>query len=133
MTSPGTSAAPVRLAPMSAAAPALPARQIRGVLVELAGPGTVHHVYEGRNTIGRDPDSSDIVLDEPRISKLHAILVIEQDQAILLDAASANGTRVDGVELRHDKATLPAQSLLQFDERAFAFLFIPQAMFAKLS
>jgi S-DNA-T family DNA segregation ATPase FtsK/SpoIIIE len=112
------------------AAAVTPGRTIRGVLVELGGAGSIYRVYEGKNTIGRDPDSSEIVLNESRISKLHAIVVVDKDQAYVLDVASANGTRVNGAELRSDKASLPTQSVLQFGSRAFAFLFIPKSLFA---
>jgi ABC transport system ATP-binding/permease protein len=43
--------------------------------------------------VGRDPQS-DLVVDEPRVSWLHAILRLEQDQWLLEDMGSTNGTFV---------------------------------------
>jgi len=42
---------------------------------------------------GRDPQS-DIVVDEPRVSWLHAILMVEHGRWLLADASSTNGTFV---------------------------------------
>ncbi len=41
--------------------------------------------------VGRDPQS-DIVVDEPRVSWLHAILMVEHGRWLLADASSTNGT-----------------------------------------
>jgi ABC transport system ATP-binding/permease protein len=43
--------------------------------------------------LGRDPQS-DLVVDEPRVSWLHAILRLEHDQWLLEDVGSTNGTFV---------------------------------------
>jgi ABC-type multidrug transport system ATPase subunit len=53
--------------------------------------------------LGRDPES-DLVVDEPRVSWLHAILRLEGDQWLLEDVGSTNGTwlgprRVERVEI----------------------------------
>ncbi len=56
--------------------------------------------------VGRDPQS-DLVVDEPRVSWLHAILRLEHDRWLLEDVGSTNGTfvgqqRVQRVEFTED-------------------------------
>ena len=56
--------------------------------------------------VGRDPQS-DLVVDEPRVSWLHAILRLEHDRWLLEDVGSTNGTfvgqqRVQRVEITED-------------------------------
>jgi pSer/pThr/pTyr-binding forkhead associated (FHA) protein len=46
-------------------------------------------------TIGRDP-SSDLVLDDPAVSRQHASIVAEGGHLFVIDAGSARGTWVDG-------------------------------------
>lgn len=46
-------------------------------------------------TIGRMPGSS-IVIDDPKVSRQHAQVYLDQDQVILTDLGSTNGTFVNG-------------------------------------
>jgi len=46
-------------------------------------------------TIGRDP-SNDLVLDDPNISRFHAVINRAGDDVVLRDLSSRNGTRIDG-------------------------------------
>jgi putative peptide zinc metalloprotease protein len=48
--------------------------------------------------IGRGP-ASDLVLDDPSVSRAHAQIVVDQDGATLEDAGSSYGTFVDGRQL----------------------------------
>jgi pSer/pThr/pTyr-binding forkhead associated (FHA) protein len=41
--------------------------------------------------VGRDPES-DVAMDDPRVSWQHAVLRMEQDQWLLEDLGSTNGT-----------------------------------------
>jgi pSer/pThr/pTyr-binding forkhead associated (FHA) protein len=63
-----------------------------------------------RLTIGRDP-SADIVLDDPGASRHHADLVRGDRAWSIIDAGSANGTRVDGVSVREH--SLPPGSRIE--------------------
>ena len=49
-------------------------------------------------TIGRAP-ASDLVLDDPSVSRAHAEIVVDEDTAVLEDAGSSYGTFVDGRQL----------------------------------
>jgi putative peptide zinc metalloprotease protein len=48
--------------------------------------------------IGRAP-ASDVLLDDPSVSRAHAEIVVDQDGAVLQDVGSSYGTFVDGREL----------------------------------
>jgi len=52
----------------------------------------------GRHTIGRS-ESCDITLDEKRVSRTHAEVLVEGDRVTLVDRNSTNGTYRDGVRL----------------------------------
>jgi pSer/pThr/pTyr-binding forkhead associated (FHA) protein len=49
----------------------------------------------GVNTIGREP-SSTVCINDPSVSRGHARIIIENDEATLEDLASKNGTYVMG-------------------------------------
>jgi FHA domain len=59
----------------------------RGQVMDLAG-GTV--------LVGRDP-SSDLVLDDPHVSRTHAVIRTLGDQTVVEDLGSSGGTTVNGV------------------------------------
>lgn len=55
--------------------------------------------FEGTLLVGR-AESNDVRLDDPSVSKLHARVLLGSDGVpLLVDAASTNGTFVDGVRL----------------------------------
>jgi hypothetical protein len=60
--------------------------------------GTRHHADLGPNRVllGRATEC-DITLDEPEVSRRHAIIHREQQRTWITDLGSANGTTVDGV------------------------------------
>jgi ABC-type multidrug transport system ATPase subunit len=61
--------------------------------------------------VGRDPQS-DIVVDEPRVSWQHAILRLADDQWLLEDVGSTNGTFVGGQRVRRVEITGACQARL---------------------
>jgi FHA domain-containing protein/uncharacterized protein DUF1707 len=72
----------------------------------------------GSYTVGRAPDC-DLVLDHPTVSRYHARLRRDPDGWVLVDAASTNGTRVNGwrvegaQQVRHgDRVSFGALTLL---------------------
>ena len=50
---------------------------------------------QGETVIGRDPGSQ-VCIDEPSVSRRHAIIATSHDRAVLRDLGSRNGTFVDG-------------------------------------
>jgi pSer/pThr/pTyr-binding forkhead associated (FHA) protein len=63
--------------------------------------GQVHRVHGG-TTIGRD--RAKIILRDPKVSRPHAKFTIEDDQFIIWDFGSENGTFVNDEQIRGAKA-----------------------------
>jgi len=59
--------------------------------------GQVHRVHQGA-TIGRD--QAKIVIRDPKVSRPHAKFTIEDDQFVIWDFGSENGTFVNGERIR---------------------------------
>jgi pSer/pThr/pTyr-binding forkhead associated (FHA) protein len=94
-------------------------RQIppKAVLRGVSGPlfGKIVAI-QGRLVIGRGEDC-DLVLDEPEMSRKHAMIEINQTEIYLRDLGSANGTFVNGVQVRD--AQLHTGDQLAFDRNRF--------------
>jgi pSer/pThr/pTyr-binding forkhead associated (FHA) protein len=89
----------------------------RAVLRGVSGPyfGKVVPIV-GRLTIGRG-EECDLVLDEPEMSRKHAMIEISAGEIYLRDQGSANGTFVNGVQVRD--AALYTGDQLAFDRNRF--------------
>ena len=66
--------------------------------------------------IGRGSDC-DLVLDEPEMSRRHAVIENSGDGMYLRDLGSANGTFVNGVQVRN--AVLHPDDQIAFDQNRF--------------
>ncbi|HXG94237.1 MAG TPA: FHA domain-containing protein [Blastocatellia bacterium] len=53
-----------------------------------------------RVVIGRDPSQCQIVLENPMVSKRHAMIEVNNHQATIIDLDSRNGTFVNGVQIK---------------------------------
>jgi DNA segregation ATPase FtsK/SpoIIIE, S-DNA-T family len=61
------------------------------------GAGATIDLPPGRHTVGRDPETADVVLDDPTISGSHARLDVSPDGVVVVaDLESRNGTVVEG-------------------------------------
>ena len=70
----------------------------------------------GRLVIGRGSDC-DLVLDEPEMSRRHAVIENSGDGVFLRDLGSSNGTFVNGVQVRN--AVLHPDDQIAFDQNRF--------------
>ena len=70
----------------------------------------------GKLVIGRDNDC-DLILDEPEMSRRHAVIEHAGDVIFLRDLGSANGTFVNGVQVRD--AVLHPDDQIAFDHNRF--------------
>jgi len=89
----------------------------RAVLRGVSGPyfGKIVPI-PGRIVIGRGSEA-DLALDEPEMSRKHAALEVSADGLYLRDLGSANGTYVNGVQVRD--ACLYSGDQLSFDRNRF--------------
>lgn len=82
-----------------------------------------------RLIIGRDP-SCDLVIDDPNVSRLHAVIYREGRRFVIADAGSSKGLRADGT--RWLRKRLEAGTLLQFGDVA-ARVVAPESPVASIS
>jgi putative peptide zinc metalloprotease protein len=66
--------------------------------LDLVLPGGEHVPLDRSLAIGRAP-ASDLVLEDPSVSRAHAEIVVDEDGAMLQDVGSSYGTFVDGRQL----------------------------------
>lgn len=65
----------------------------------LSGPVGTFHVMPGSEVrAGRDAGQCAIVINDPRVSSVHAVLKVENGQLLVRDAGSSHGTFVDGTQ-----------------------------------
>ena len=74
------------------------AQQPTGVLLHLdviAGPatGSSYNLQEGNSMLGRSPDST-LFIDDPTVSRAHAMVRVEDGETFLVDLGSRGGTRI---------------------------------------
>jgi DNA-binding NtrC family response regulator len=76
--------------------------QVRGFALEIAsGPDQGKSLRgEKRSLLFGTHPSSDLVLTDPHVSRLHARLDVEDAEYVIRDLGSTNGTRVGGVRIR---------------------------------
>lgn len=107
-------AAPVDVADTATRARQLPARVVlRGVSGSYFGKIVP---VRGRLLIGRGNDCG-LILDEPEMSRHHAVIENAGDGVYLRDLGSANGTFVNGVQVRD--AVLHTDDQIAFDRNRF--------------
>ena len=51
----------------------------------------------GQLVVGRDPTQCQVILNEQRVSSVHAVLTFDGSQVMVQDRGSNNGTTVNGV------------------------------------
>jgi hypothetical protein len=82
------------------------------VWATLEGPTTLE-VRHNRSIIGRSP-GADVVVDDPSVSRRHALLWRQDDRVLMRDLESANGTTIDSTAVGGKPVTVPDGSLVTF-------------------
>jgi pSer/pThr/pTyr-binding forkhead associated (FHA) protein len=75
------------------------------------------HALAGEVRVGRSADC-DVTIEDPRVSRNHALLRVEEPQVMLEDLGSANGTLVNGLKLV-GSVELADGDEVQFDKYKF--------------
>lgn len=81
-------------------------------------PGKVFQIHNARITIGRV--DCDVTLEDPKLSRQHALIAISGNAARLEDLASTNGTFVDGRQI--DQADLDDRTEFRVGDHVLLFL-----------
>jgi pSer/pThr/pTyr-binding forkhead associated (FHA) protein len=84
--------------------------------------GTVYAVPKPRMTIGRG--NTDIVVDDPMISRTHCALEVSDDGIRVLDLGSTNGTFVNDKQV--ESAALSSGSTFRLGEHLFQLVISPK-------
>lgn len=90
----------------------------RLILIAPDGAEQVLPLTASEITLGRD-ENNDIVLADPKVSRLHARLACSDQGCILIDAGSANGTFVNGQRL--ERVTLRSDDLIKLGHSTLRF------------
>lgn len=102
--------------------PYLPSREPKSPLLRvLSGPleGREFDLTADQYSVGRDPQS-DIVIDQPEVSRRHAKIVRMASEYVLTDLKSANGVYVNNLKL--DRAVLSHGDVFQIGSCVFQFI-----------
>jgi hypothetical protein len=81
-------------------------RRIVGWIISysLDNMGVDWRIYEGTNTIGRDPKNTITITKDPTISSEHVTILYRQGKFKIKDKMTANGTYINGQELEVEEA-----------------------------
>ena len=98
----------------------VPAQPVGWLVARSGGrSGQSFGLKRGNNTVGRDPQRADVVLDEPTVSGEHARVRYEGGQFYLYDLASSNGTFVNN--RRVPRQMLMDNDLVRFGNAELVF------------
>ncbi|HSF85418.1 MAG TPA: DUF3662 and FHA domain-containing protein [Acidimicrobiia bacterium] len=81
--------------------------------------GTAYGLADNRVVVGRS-SRADVSLDQPEVSRLHAVIYRRSGGIWVLDLGSANGTRCSGREAGSEPIAVHAGDLLEFGPATFA-------------
>jgi len=77
----------------------------KAIIVAIKGEKIGEYALSDEGTIiGRDPSSSKVIISEPIVSKTHLKITAKDDEYIIEDLGSTNGTYIDGERI--DKTTI---------------------------
>lgn len=84
--------------------------------------GVDYRIYEGSNTIGRDPGNTITITKDPTISSEHVNILYKNGKFYIKDKMTANGTFLNGEELEVEKAyDLLDGDIVRFGNTEFKF------------
>jgi hypothetical protein len=75
-------------------------------------------------TLGRAPDN-DIILEDPKVSRHHAVIALTEERYSITDMGSANGTFVNGIRVVHESHPLRAEDVIALGDMELTFYEVP--------
>jgi len=82
--------------------------------------GHIVQISHNRSVIGRSPNS-DVVLDQPEVSRTHALVYRQDTQTFIADLGSSNGTWVDGQRVGPDPVPVNTIATVNLGSHRFRF------------
>ena len=96
----------------------------RGVLIIREGDDMkTMHIIDGKTSIGREDDCT-VVLQDERVSSLHAIIYVDEKSQRYIDI-STNGSQVNGESCHYDKVDLKNGANIMVGDVLLVFMLIP--------
>jgi serine protease Do len=86
--------------------------------------GKSYSISEKGFVIGREPSQSDIVISDANVSRVHAWVTIEKNEAVIIDRGSTNGTFVNNNKV--EKAKLKSGDVIQLGQKCPTTLIFKQ-------
>jgi hypothetical protein len=83
-------------------------------------------------TLGRAPDN-DIILEDPKVSRHHAVIAFTEERYSITDLESANGTFVNGIMVREPHHPLRAEDVISLGDTELTFYEVPLSAKTALS
>ena len=84
--------------------------------------GVDYRIYEGSNSIGRDPENTITITKDPAISGQHVNILYKSGKFYIKDKMTANGTFLNGEELEVERAyDLADGDMLRLGNTEFKF------------
>jgi pSer/pThr/pTyr-binding forkhead associated (FHA) protein len=80
-------------------------------------------VGDNRNVLGRALDA-DVVLSIPEVSRHHALVVRRDNEVLLSDIDSANGTALNGARIGRAPVAIVPGDRISFGDAEFTFRFV---------
>jgi pSer/pThr/pTyr-binding forkhead associated (FHA) protein len=75
-------------------------------------------------TLGRAPDN-DIIVEDPKVSRHHAVIAFTEERYSITDLESANGTFVNGIRVRESHHPLRAEDVISLGDTELTFYEVP--------
>ena len=92
----------------------------------LIGEHAKYPLRQGKNTIGRGEDNT-VVLEDPTVSRHHAVLYVERNGFTVQDLGSSNGTFVNGERLGAGRVRINSGDNVRFGNQSFTLTAAPIA------
>ena len=83
------------------------------------GAGALHRLLPGEHTLGRASEAA-VRLEDPTVSRLHAVVAVNADKVTVRDLGSTNGTVIEGAPVRTEPVPLAPAELLAVGEATLA-------------
>jgi len=94
-------------------------------LVITAGAGEGREFkLRAKATLGRAPDN-DIILEDPKVSRHHAVIAFTEERYSITDLDSANGTFVNGIRVVRESHPLRVEDVISLGDTELTFYEVP--------
>lgn len=91
-------------------------------IASLVSHATSYPITEGTNTIGRSERQNSVIIDDPFVSRWHAVIWAAEERFVIADWASAKGTFVNGKAVGASGQELHLNDIVKLGQTEFRFM-----------